>query len=121
MRLDIWLAIALGGAILGTSGLAHGQDAEEEGMGREEATAPESGAAAGTEEDVDADADVEVRKEGDKTVTVIRFSGLDISGELKSPQLLYFLTRLRAEFDRPKLPHRSFIPELVRSSHGEEF
>lgn len=121
-RLDIWLALALAGVVLATSGVAHGQDAEgDEGMGRDEAAAPEGGEPAGDEEDVDADADVEVRKEGDKTVTVIRFSGLDISGDLKSPQLLYFLTRLRAEFDRPKLPHRSFIPELLRSSHGEEF
>lgn len=119
MRLHIGIALVLAAVVLGASGVAHGQDAGDEDMGREEAAAPDSGEAAGGEED--ADADVEVRKEGDKTVTVIRFSGLDISGELKSPQLLYFLTRLRAEFDRPKLPHRSFIPELLRSSHGEEF
>ena len=54
--------------------------------------------------------------EGDSKVKVFRFSGLDISGRLKSPQLLYFLNRLRAEFDRPKLPHRSFMPELERTT-----
>lgn len=81
--------------------------------GREEADAPSSG----DDEDVeDSDAEADVREEGGQKVKVFRFSGLDISGRLKSPQLLYFLNRLRAEFDRPKLPHRSFVPELVRST-----
>lgn len=65
-----------------------------------------------------ADAETDVRTEGGNKVKVFRFSGLDISGRLKSPQLLYFLNRLRAEFDRPKLPHRSFMPELQRSTKG---
>ena len=51
----------------------------------------------------------------------LRFTGLDISGRLKSPSLLYFLNRLRAEFDRPRLPHRTFVPELVRSTKGKAF
>ena len=38
-----------------------------------------------------------------------------------APQLLYFLNRLRTEFDRPRLPQRSFMPELVRSSNGKAF
>ncbi len=60
--------------------------------------------------------DSEVVKEGDTSVKVMRFSGLDVEGRLKSPQLLYFVNRVRAEFDRPKLPHRSFMPELDRST-----
>lgn len=56
-----------------------------------------------------------------RKVKEFRFSGLDVSGRLKSPQILYFLNRLRAEFDRPRLPHRSFVPELVRSSKGNSF
>lgn len=60
--------------------------------------------------------DSEVVKEGDTSVKVMRFSGLDVEGRLKSPQLLYFVNRVRAEFDRPKLPHRSFMPELERST-----
>ncbi len=62
------------------------------------------------------DVDSEVVKEGDTSVKVMRFSGLDVEGRLKSPQLLYFVNRVRAEFDRPKLPHRSFMPELERST-----
>ena len=72
------------------------------------------------DEDEDVDASGEVRGEGGAKVKVSRFGGLDISGRLKSPQLLYFLNRLRAEFDRPKLPHRSFMPELQRSTKGRD-
>lgn len=61
----------------------------------------------------------QVRKEGDTEVKTVEFTGLDIEGQLKTPQLLYFLTRLRAEFDRPRLPHRSFMPELSRTT-GEK-
>lgn len=86
-------------------------------QGRSEAAAPESG---DDEEDAeDGDADADVVEEGGSKVKVFRFTGLDISGRLKSPQLLYFLNRLRAEFDRPKLPHRSFMPELVRSTKAK--
>jgi hypothetical protein len=58
-------------------------------------------------------------KEGDTSVKVMQFSGLDIEGRLKSPQLLYFVNRVRAEFDRPRLPHRSFMPELQQSTETE--
>ena len=73
------------------------------------------------EDDESTDADEDVVSEGGEKVKVYRFSGLDISGRLKSPQLLYFLNRLRAEFDRPRLPHRSFIKEMVRSTKGRSF
>lgn len=124
-RLSLLLALTLGSTALGTSVVAVGQDPAG-ARGRDESSAPEAGADAddGAESD-DADADngaesSEVNEGGSK-VKVIRFTGLDISGRLKSPQLLYFLNRLRAEFDRPKLPHRSFIPELQRSAHEETF
>jgi hypothetical protein len=67
------------------------------------------------------DVESDERSEGGEKVKVFRFSGLDVAGRLKSPQLLYFLNRMRAEFDRPRLPHRSFIPELQRSTHGKAF
>ena len=69
----------------------------------------------------DQDVDSDVRTEGGEKVKVFRFTGLDLAGRLKSPQLLYFLNRMRAEFDRPRLPHRSFIPELQRSSRAKAF
>lgn len=65
----------------------------------------------------DADAHSEERGEGGGSkIKVFRFSGFDINGRLKSPQLLYFLNRLRAEFDHPRLPHRSFMPELEQET-----
>jgi hypothetical protein len=73
------------------------------------------------EEAVDQDVESAERAEGGEKVKVFRFSGLDVAGRLKSPQLLYFLNRMRAEFDRPRLPHRSFIPELQRSAQGKAF
>jgi hypothetical protein len=65
--------------------------------------------------------DPNVRTEGDTQVKVMEFSGLDIEGQLKTPQMLYFLNRMRAEFGRPRLPHRSFMPELQRSTRGKAF
>ena len=44
------------------------------------------------------------------------FGGLDIEGRLKTPQLLYFLSRMKTEFDTTIPKHRSFIPELQRSA-----
>lgn len=76
------------------------------------APVPESKASASSAISAD---EGQVRKEGDTEVKTLEFSGLDIEGQLKTPQLLYFLTRLRAEFDRPRLPHRSFMPELHRT------
>jgi hypothetical protein len=64
-------------------------------------------------------ANAEIVKEGDTSVKVMKFTGIDIEGRLKSPQLLYFVSRVHAEFDRPKLPHRSFMPELGRSTQQE--
>jgi hypothetical protein len=63
--------------------------------------------------------DAQIVKEGDTSVKVMSFTGLDIEGRLKSPQLLYFVNRVHAEFERPKLPHRSFMPELERSTQRD--
>lgn len=53
---------------------------------------------------------------GKKTKTY-NFSGLDIEGKLKTPQLLYFLGRMKLEYELSKPAKRSFIPELERSGH----
>lgn len=109
------LLVALSTSLsVGTAMVVHAQD-----NAREE-SAPPSAGGDDEEEEEDVNAEGEVREEGGAKVKVYRFGGLDISGRLKSPQLLYFLNRLRAEFDRPKLPHRSFIPELERSTKGRE-
>jgi hypothetical protein len=49
------------------------------------------------------------KEEGVKTYT---FSAIEVEGRLKSPQIIYFLRRVRAEFEAGALGHRSFMPEL---------
>jgi hypothetical protein len=44
------------------------------------------------------------------------FTGLDIDGKLKTPQLLYFLNRMKSEFDTTTPSRKSFLPELKRST-----
>jgi hypothetical protein len=43
---------------------------------------------------------------------VFRFGEVEIEGRLKSPQLVYFLRRVRAEFAADDLGHRTFMKEL---------
>jgi hypothetical protein len=88
---------------------------------RAEPAAPRTAVRSGQKSAQDAaqGANAEIVKEGDTSVKMMTFSGLDIEARLKSPQLLYFVNRVHAEFDRPKLPHRSFMPELERSTEQE--
>jgi hypothetical protein len=46
---------------------------------------------------------------------VMDFTGLAVEGKLRTPQLLYFLGRVKEELNRASLENRSFMPELVRS------
>jgi hypothetical protein len=43
---------------------------------------------------------------------VYTFTGLDVDGKLKTPQLLYFFDRVKLELDTTAQPKRSFIKEL---------
>jgi hypothetical protein len=51
-------------------------------------------------------------QENDSGVKTFTFGAQEIEGRLKSPQILYFLRRVRAEFDAKPLGHRSFLLEL---------
>lgn len=57
------------------------------------------------------------RRDGDEQV--FDFSGLDIGGRLRTPQLLYFLDRAREELGQASLKRRSFLPEMIRSVDEE--
>jgi hypothetical protein len=50
-----------------------------------------------------------------------RFSELDIEGQLKSPQLVYFLRRVRAEFAAGDLGHRTFLREMSETRKESTF
>jgi hypothetical protein len=53
---------------------------------------------------------------GAAKVKTYNFGGLDVEGRLKTPQLLYFLNRMRSEFDTTTPDKRSFMPELKRTA-----
>jgi hypothetical protein len=64
---------------------------------------------------------VVVQKSGDGGSQTIRFGTLEIEGQLKSPQLVYFLRRVRAEFAAGDLGHRTFLRELSESRKDPSF
>ncbi|MEP7053002.1 MAG: hypothetical protein ABJB12_21740 [Pseudomonadota bacterium] len=51
-------------------------------------------------------------KEDKSGVKTYKFGTVEVEGRLKSPQIIYFLRRVRAEFDAGLLGHRSFMREL---------
>lgn len=52
---------------------------------------------------------------GGDDVTYYQFTGLGIDGELRTPALLQFLSRIGGEFETVGIPHRSFMPELQQT------
>jgi hypothetical protein len=52
---------------------------------------------------------------------VFRFGEVEIEGRLRSPQLVYFLRRVRAEFAAGDLGHRSFIREMSDTRREPSF
>lgn len=52
---------------------------------------------------------------------VFRFGELEVEGRLRSPQLVYFLRRVRAEFAAGDLGHRSFMLELSQTRQSDNF
>ncbi|MEO6420722.1 MAG: hypothetical protein ABIP39_15020 [Polyangiaceae bacterium] len=52
---------------------------------------------------------------------VFRFGEVEIEGRLRSPQLVYFLRRVRAEFAAGDLGHRTFMRELSETRKDPNF
>jgi hypothetical protein len=52
---------------------------------------------------------------------VFRFGEVEVEGRLKSPQIVYFLRRVRAEFAAGDLGHRSFRSELGETRNEPGF
>ena len=55
---------------------------------------------------------------GGKKVTskTYTFGAMDVEGKLKTPQLLYFLNRVKLELDMSAPDKRSFMKELQQSA-----
>jgi hypothetical protein len=60
-------------------------------------------------------------KEDKEGVKTYKFETVDVEGRLKSPQVIYFLRRVRAEFEAGALGHRSFLGELSDSRRSAAF
>ena len=57
------------------------------------------------------------KKQKEQRITLTSF---DLQGQMRTPQLLYFLERAGEELKRAALERRSFIPDMVRSIDEEE-
>ena len=55
---------------------------------------------------------VETKEQGEGVKTY-KFGPVEVEGRLKSPQVMYFMRRMRAEFAAGALGHRSFLRELA--------
>ncbi|WP_394845692.1 hypothetical protein LZC95_52765 [Pendulispora brunnea] len=83
------------------------------------ATAPASDAASDLSAgDGGSSVDVKVLDSGAR---VLRFGELEIEGRLRSPQIVYFLRRVRAEFAAEDLGHRTFMRELSETRKEPNF
>jgi hypothetical protein len=78
--------------------------------------------AAGTAAEAGAGKAVKAKeKEGPEGVKTYQFGAIEVEGRLKSPQLIYFLRRVRAEFEAGALGHRSFLGELSDTRNEPTF
>jgi hypothetical protein len=50
-----------------------------------------------------------------KKARTFDFGAMSFEGTMRTPQLLYFLGRVKQELDRASLEKRSFMPELQRT------
>lgn len=67
------------------------------------------------------DAGVVEQKTLDGGARVFRFGEVEVEGRLKSPQIVYFLRRVRAEFAAGDLGHRTFMREMSETRNEPEF
>ena len=77
-----------------------------------EPTAVKAAGTTATKSDAAAAGAVKETKETKEGVKTYKFGTIEVEGRLKSPQIIYFLRRVRAEFDAGLLGHRSFMREL---------
>jgi hypothetical protein len=59
------------------------------------------------------------KKDAKPAVKNFDFTDFNLSGKMRTPQLLYFLERANEELERASLEKRSFIPHMVRTVEEE--
>lgn len=96
---------------------ADGKSDDDKGEAKPDKGEPGAVKAAGTSAakaatNPSAAAAVQETKETKEGVKTYKFGTIEVEGRLKSPQIIYFLRRVRAEFDAGLLGHRSFMREL---------
>jgi hypothetical protein len=64
-------------------------------------------------------APVESKAPAPAKARVYTFSGLDVNGNLKAPQLLFFRGRVKQELDTSNPEKRSFLKELERTADAK--
>ena len=52
-------------------------------------------------------------------VKVYRFENLDVEGKVKSPQLMYFLKRVRTRFQSFRLPKQNFNQKTMETKDAD--
>ena len=52
---------------------------------------------------------------GPRKARTFDFGAMSFEGTMRTPQLLYFLGRVKQELDRASLEKRTFMPELART------
>jgi hypothetical protein len=67
----------------------------------------------------EADGKAPVKKDARPKEKDFNFTDFNLSGKMRTPQLLYFLERASEELERASLEKRSFIPHLVRTVEEE--
>jgi hypothetical protein len=87
---------------------------------RDERSAPAS-VGAGRDAGTGGGAVLEARTVGDAGARVFRFGEVEVEGRLKSPQIVYFLRRVRAEFAAGDLGHRTFLREMSETGREPGF
>jgi hypothetical protein len=111
MRRVIAVALALGLVAAG-AGLASAQGKRRRTAQRKESSRPAAAAGkkAGGEKAEKAKKSKEQRFD---------FTGFELAGSVRMPQLLYFLDRAEEELERASLERRTFVPEMLKSLDEE--
>jgi hypothetical protein len=126
MRRAVFCAIAstpLLFAITADAQRGHTRAPKDAGASHRLEVGRDGGAAAPVTENIKANPDSGVleAKTLDGGTRVFRFGEMEVEGRLRSPQIVYFLRRVRAEFAAGDLGHRSFMGELSETRKTSAF